>query len=927
MAATMPNPNIIDPDDDGWCLYNAILAAFAPYRAAISAGQKARRSLLETTDTSEKSRIKAVDAPLKDKRARAARKFAFLLAKYANADAVLLERLRDSVPLVGEPILKPSGSDADRLGIVTQEIETDMGNEYVLVDGNRRRFVEGADAFLSALYDLRQDNPTVLGGPRVWGEYMLLYPILQKVLAKHGVGIRIREMDKVGSPVRSALFPENTNIDGKFITVLKIGNHFALLDPPEPAIEADPIRALEEIVFKDAANLAEAERKNIYTSDELRAMRTHDDVHSAATGLVNLIGNLANLVAPPPVVPTPPDVPTPPVVSTPPAVPTPPVVSTSPSEAPVQKNAATLADTLAKMPEPPTDTIEKLKTLATKKTIDPFVETQIKLLMSSMPPAPSGPVTPEVRDEIERLSEMLPSPVASTPVSEEEALAVVEEDALPPTPNAPTPNVPTPNVSTPNAPTPNIPTPNAAPTPNTPTPNAPTPVSEEEAPEPPAVSLPERPTPLNVSPPAVPPPPPRTPTQPDTPAPPPEKIAPWITRLVPDSNISSECLKSDVITPDCISKAARRSADIASQFADSQRVAQVRGTWDKYQADPLVAAATNEGPLEGQKLSRWLQLSNKYPDRTVKVRNPKTGMIEEFPVSNPYRASRYRERIIAAGGEASFANPSATAIGISEEEHPEEAAMWQQNAVLLNKVAPREMIADNKMAVSLLESLWFCGTSADVASDPRCFPARALGELREYQATKTQALRSALAKKALEDSRDTWKSLKQSVRRITGMIETPLTPEEIEAAQAQVQEPTPTSTPPDIPEVPRDIEQLRQLMNYRVNNLQTRIEALRHELEMRGSAPPPGPSPVVAPPMAPVVLRSTASTEAISSPAPSEMNVSPSSSVETLAGSVRDLPIRGGISVPTRFGPPKEMRRHEGITSRIPAIMSGAVRT
>jgi hypothetical protein len=64
--------------------------------------------------------------------------------------------------------------------------------------------------------------------------------------------------------------------------------------------------------------------------------------------------------------------------------------------------------------------------------------------------------------------------------------------------------------------------------------------------------------------------------------------------------------------------------------------------------------------------------------------------------------------------------------------------MRAMNRQLLKELAPKEIIADKAMAISILEALWFCGQNPVVSNDQRCFPLRLLGELREYQADKIQ---------------------------------------------------------------------------------------------------------------------------------------------------------------------------------------------
>ena len=374
----------------------------------------------------------------------------------------------------------------------------------------------------------------------------------------------------------------------------------------------------------------------------------------------------------------------------------------------------------------------------------------------------------------------------------------------------------------------------------------------------------------------------------------PETIPAWASTLI---NPVPETCTSEFITPDCLDKAARHSAYVANKHAE-ERATLNSGAISKYEADPIVELATTPGDLTGSKLARWIQLSDKYPDHTVKVRNPITGVVEEMPISNPYRAKRYRDMVVVAGGESSFANPAGAppaAINTDDHnhDHPEDADMWRQNAAVLRKIAPSEMIADNKMAVGLLESLWFCGTSNNVASDPRCFPARALGELREYQATKTSQQREALAKRALEQSG--WKDLKKSLGYIMKAFN--MEPIEIPAVPRPEPEENAEASASALPDGIGSL--IDRAMKYRTDRLEREIALLREELTQR--------SPIV--PIVPEPLTRT------SSVTPSEESI-PATSVRTILSSLSGMPsIR---KPPQQFGAPRDKRMLGGITSRVP---------
>ena len=128
-------------------------------------------------------------------------------------------------------------------------------------------------------------------------------------------------------------------------------------------------------------------------------------------------------------------------------------------------------------------------------------------------------------------------------------------------------------------------------------------------------------------------------------------------------------------------------------------------------------------------------LEAKYPDHNVYVRN-EGGRPVKMKVSNPYRAKSYR---YPTDGGVSFADPAGT--GLSDVEKP----LHKQNVDLLKAIAPESVIADKRFATAILESLWRCSASQDLAGKPACFPARVLGELRLFEKYNDQATRKQMA--------------------------------------------------------------------------------------------------------------------------------------------------------------------------------------
>jgi predicted nucleic acid-binding Zn-ribbon protein len=118
------------------------------------------------------------------------------------------------------------------------------------------------------------------------------------------------------------------------------------------------------------------------------------------------------------------------------------------------------------------------------------------------------------------------------------------------------------------------------------------------------------------------------------------------------------------------------------------------------------------GPDQKKKLDKIVAA---FPYRTVFIDG------ERYTVRNPYAS--LKERMDASDG---FFMDSV----------PEEGSSLRPNVQLLQAFAPPaqfgEFLVDNKRAIAILESLWHCGNQPGTDLDPKCFPARIVEELREY---------------------------------------------------------------------------------------------------------------------------------------------------------------------------------------------------
>ena len=195
---------------------------------------------------------------------------------------------------------------------------------------------------------------------------------------------------------------------------------------------------------------------------------------------------------------------------------------------------------------------------------------------------------------------------------------------------------------------------------------------------------------------------------------------------------------------------------IAAAVADDARAVQnyrgvnANSAYVAYKADLKTRGIDSSGGDP----AHWDELTERYPDKEVLIRDG-SGDLHKYRVSNPYRAATYRRL-----STFSFGNPSGL--------NPQQSVMAQQNLDILLELAPEEMIADTKYATALLESLWYCGAAKDIGGDPRCFPARVLGELREYKMYKDEKARAAFAERARQYSE--WEFIRGALRKVRGQL-------------------------------------------------------------------------------------------------------------------------------------------------------------
>jgi ADP-ribose pyrophosphatase YjhB (NUDIX family) len=175
-----------------------------------------------------------------------------------------------------------------------------------------------------------------------------------------------------------------------------------------------------------------------------------------------------------------------------------------------------------------------------------------------------------------------------------------------------------------------------------------------------------------------------------------------------------------------------------------------------------------KGPHEDKDAEELRTLEKEFSDTYLQmrkvhvVRSMKPGddyPEETFSIPNPVHALSYRE-----DEGTNFANPSGT-----PSKYDPSGAMMAMNTGVLKAIAYPEMIADKHMAISILESLWHCAGDVSLSNDPRCFPARVLGQLREYEAARVQMDQQQRARDYMA-TRTAWPEIKRIIRAMKNAL-------------------------------------------------------------------------------------------------------------------------------------------------------------
>jgi len=258
-------------------------------------------------------------------------------------------------------------------------------------------------------------------------------------------------------------------------------------------------------------------------------------------------------------------------------------------------------------------------------------------------------------------------------------------------------------------------------------------------------------------------------------------VVPWQASFAPSwFNPGDRCgLRT---TKECT--AGRIAADLTGFQASLEGLAAQRPN-DAEQAQYRTALEelgniTSGGPERRRKLE---EIAAAFPERTVFIDG------ERYTVRNPYASLQERKEV---------------SDGFFMGSVPEEGSSLLPNVQLLQAFAPPaqfgEFLADNKRAIAILESLWHCGNQPGADMDPKCFPARIVEELREYN----EIVIKNKSKKDLEEALLKGTGLPTIIGHLQRLLA--MAPKAPAAAAAAAVQPLPTnngSKPPVSPPVIR----------------------------------------------------------------------------------------------------------------------------
>jgi hypothetical protein len=216
-----------------------------------------------------------------------------------------------------------------------------------------------------------------------------------------------------------------------------------------------------------------------------------------------------------------------------------------------------------------------------------------------------------------------------------------------------------------------------------------------------------------------------------------KSVPDWAKGTFNLADVPAECRKVDFYTPNC------RSAEVFKSLVTADKVAREDAMYGDSQMDAFrdlqskianAADPTLRAALERQRESQF----PKFKTLEVFVPGSLEG-VQPVKIANPYVSYMYRRDVSNTFFPA-----------VSNRKNDPNGEMAAANIQALKAVGATPAMRANKgFAISLLESLWHCGSEAG-AGGPRCYPLQTLAQLREYGAAQEQQAAQARGSKVAQ---------------------------------------------------------------------------------------------------------------------------------------------------------------------------------
>jgi 8-oxo-dGTP pyrophosphatase MutT (NUDIX family) len=224
------------------------------------------------------------------------------------------------------------------------------------------------------------------------------------------------------------------------------------------------------------------------------------------------------------------------------------------------------------------------------------------------------------------------------------------------------------------------------------------------------------------------------PASPAMPSAPPAPSPDWSENYFRDTDLTPECTAAKFVGPECQSRFTYDRLQGLQSFIDASdlKTQTHKSEYAAYEALKAAIAIAKTKPNNDDEVEELeKQMRDNYPDVVLPIFDPNGPgpTTKTYRIRNPYKAYESRQ------GISTFADPAGSGST--------DVSGIQANLDVLQAVAEKSLIADNRAATVLLESLWFCAKNPN---GPGCYMGDVLQHLREFKAGKAQKDQAAAAK-------------------------------------------------------------------------------------------------------------------------------------------------------------------------------------